>query len=285
MKQLVVDIKDGYAILALGGDCEPGYYKFDFDESQFGDANGDDAHSELGLMGLGGQPIADLYNKVEIIVLTVPLRFSMIKAVSIDLAAIETYGDEYLNWEASQQLPGELGEFRTGFYKLRSSFDRKNLKYLFYASTSDFIDVLSKFVLSEAGPELVIESEALGLFKVIDLASDRQGFCAAVSLEQNGAAVIITQDGDFIAGKFIAGDNISLGEEIMYYIMAHSSVDSRPKMLICGDLAYLANLGVIDWADTLELPETLGLSAKYGVSNPGEFVVAAGLNLRNVDQP
>jgi len=281
LKQLVVDIKDGYVILASGGDPEPGYYKLDFDEAQFGDATGDQSNSSLGMIGLGGEQIADLYNKVDKILLVVPLRFSLVKSVSVDLAAIELYGDEYLSWEALQQLPGELGEFATGFHKLRPSFDRKRLKYLFYASAKDFIDVLSKFVLSQTRLELKIESEAFGLLKVIELAPEKQGLCAALSLEQNGAAVVITQDGDFIAGKFIVGDNISLSEEIKYYIFAHSSADERPKLLICGDLAYLDNLGAIDWADILELPESLGLTTKAGVSDPSKFVVAAGLNIKN----
>jgi len=284
LKRLVVDIKDGYVILAIGGDSEPGLYKLDFDETQLGDATGDQSHASLGIIGLGGQQIADLYDKVDRIVLVVPMRFSLVKAVSVDMAAVELYGDEYLNWEALQQLPGELGEFETGFYRLRQSFDRKSLKFLFYASAKDFIDVLSKFVLSQAGLELKIESEAFSLLRVVNLASDRQGFCAAISLEQNGAAVVVTQDGDFIAGRFVIGDNISLGEEIKYYIIAHSSVDSRPKLLICGDLAYLDNLGAIDWADTLELPESLGLATKYGVSDPSKFVVAAGLNFKTNDQ-
>jgi hypothetical protein len=49
-------------------------------------------------------------------------------------------------------------------------------------------------------------------------------------------------------------------------------------------LAYLDNLGAIDWADILELPESLGLTMKEGISDPSKFVVAAGLNLRSDDR-
>jgi hypothetical protein len=211
--------------------------------------------------------------------LTIPMRFSLVKPVTIDKDAIERYGDDFLRWESTQQLPPELGEFATGFYRLRESFDHKTIQYLFYASAKEFTDVLSKFAGGEDYPEPIIESEAYGLLRVLNLASENHGFGAIVSLEQGGASVIAVSDGDFRAGRFIAGEGPGLGEEIMYYLIANAPESDIPKLLVCGDLKFLDQLGSTDWAEKLELPEQLGLSSGQAADDPDKFVAVAGLNL------
>ncbi|MCP4580883.1 MAG: hypothetical protein GY839_04650 [candidate division Zixibacteria bacterium] len=280
MKKLTIDIKDGYAALATGED----FIKVDFDESDFGETEGISSTS-TGLIDFGGQEVIDLYNKADQIALTIPMRFSLIRPVSVDMAAIERYGDEYLQWESRQQLPHELGEFITGFYRLRESFDQKSLQYLFYASSKDFVDVLSNFVSPGDRSDPIIESEAFGLLRVLNLASDNRGFGAIVSLEQGGASVVVAHDGDFRAGRFIAGDSPSLGEEIMYYIIAHGTENDRPRLLVCGDLGFMDHLGTTEWAEKLDLPDTIGLTTRQGVSDPSKFVTIAGLTLKSEKQP
>ena len=143
MKKLIVDIKDGYAAIAAGGDFDPQFLKIEFEEQDFvGEMGETRALNSLGLFKLGDDTVKGLYESAEHLALVLPMRFSLIKPISIDVPAIENLGDEFLAWEARQQLPDELGKFETGFYQLRKSFDNKTYKYMFYAASSDFVGVL-----------------------------------------------------------------------------------------------------------------------------------------------
>lgn len=272
-----MDIKDGYIILASGDNRHQAYLKIDVDETLLGGTDSSGSTGSTGIFKLGNEQAAAFYNSAEKLILTLPMRFSLIKPISIDLPAIEQLGDEFLKWEARQQLPDELGQFRTGFYKLRESFDRKSYKYLFYAASQDFSDVLANFVTAGSDKAPQIESEAFGLYNLANLASDGQGLITAVSLEHDGAAVVIVHDGDFVAGRFIAGNSPSLGEEIMYYTIAQASEDIRPRLLVCGDLDNLDHLGSISWAERVELPESLNLREGISENDKTKFAVAAGL--------
>ena len=279
MKKLIVDIKDGYAAIAAGGDFEAHYFKIEFEEKDFiGEMGETRALNSVGLFKLGDESSNQLYQDADQIALVLPMRFSLIKPISIDLPAIETLGDEFLRWEAKQQLPDELGAFETGFYKLRKSFDNRSYKYMFYASSSDFVNVLAKFVSSDDSKKPTMESEAYGLYNAINLASDGQGLGAAISLEHDGAAVVVAHDGDFISAKFIYGDSPALGEEIMYFVIANAPGDMQPNILICGDLDHLDHLGSISWANKLEASQAMGLGSGQSAVDPSIYIVAAGLN-------
>jgi hypothetical protein len=279
LKRLVIDIKDGYAAIAAGGEFEKQFFKIEFEEADFiGESGETRSLSSLGLFEIGEDEAKSLYEAADETVLVLPMRFSMVKPVSLEKAAVESMGDEILRWEAKQQLPDELGEFVTGFYKLRDSFDNKSYKYLFYASSKDFVDVLSKFVSSDPSKMPVVQSEAFGLYTAINLASDNQGLGAAISLEHDGAAVVVVHDGDFITGKFIYGDSPALGEEIMYYVVANMPEDTHPHVLICGDLSHVDCLGSLSWATRLYPPESMGLTPEKAANEPGIYIVAAGLN-------
>lgn len=277
MSKLVIDIKDGYVILVAGGDGPPEYLKIDIDESALSSTNATGSAAPVGLFDLGNQRASELYQAADQIILSLPMRFSLIKPLSIDIQALDQFGDEFLQWEAKRQLPDELGQFRTGFHRLRESFDRKTCKYVFYAAARDFVDTLSNFVSGELKKAPLLESEAFGLFNIAYAATQGQGLVAAVSLEQDGAAVVIAHDGDFITGRFIPGDSPALGEEIMYYAIAHSADDIRAQLIVCGDMDYLDHLGSLSWADRMELPDSLGLSAILSGQDKGRFAVAAGL--------
>lgn len=279
MNKLVIDIKDGYAAIAANFESGQSYYKIEFNESDFiGDSGDSKSLTSLGLFELADDNLRNLHSLSESTTLIVPIRFSMVKPVAIDKAGYDNLGDEFLTWEARQQLPEELGEFEEGFYKLRTSFDNKTYKFMFFASTKDFVDVLTKFVISDSSKKLNVKSEAIGLFNAVNLASDKKGLSAAISLEADGASVVIAHDGDFVAGKFIHGDNPTLGEEIMYYIFANSSGDIRPNVLICGDLDHIDHLGKLDWADRLQMPAEFGLQAADGIDEPMMYVAAAGVS-------
>jgi hypothetical protein len=284
LKKLIIDIKDGYAAIAAGGDFDPRFFKIEFEEQDFiGEMGETRALNSLGLFKLGDEAANKLYTDAEQLALVLPMRFSLIKPISIDLPAIEILGDEFLSWEARQQLPEELGTFETGFYKLRKSFDNKTFKYMFYAASSDFVEVLARFIGADDTRKPTVESEAYGLYKAINLASNGHGVGAAISLEHDGAAVVVAHDGDFVGAKFIYGDSPALGEEIMYYVIASAPDDTQPNILICGDSDHLDHLGSINWANRLDPSQTPGLTAGTNQIDQSIYIVAAGLNITSED--
>ena len=275
MKKLIIDIKDGYAIAAASGDSGQDFIKIDFDEIDF--TAEPDGSSPPGLFDFSSGHLTDFYNQADQIVLAVPIRFSLVKSIAISLAAVKKYGDDFLQWEARQQIPEELGKFITGLKKIGESFDGKFGKYLFYASPEDFIEVLMNFVAPDSKENLVLDSEAVGLFNALNLAADKSGFSAAISLEHDGASVVLSRDGEFLAGRFISGENPNLSDEIMFYIMGHAPDDTKPRVLICGDITQIRHFGSINWAEELKIPNSLDLVDKTGQGHPGAFVAAAGL--------
>ncbi len=284
MKKLVIDIKDGYAAIAANDESGLSYYKIEFEESDFVGESGDSKSlTSLGLFGLADENLRALHDQAEYTTLVVPMRFSMVKPLTIDKIGYDNLGGDFLAWEATQQLPDDLGDFETGFYKLRESYDSKSYKFMFYASTKDFIDVLAQFVASNSDKNLEIKSEAIGLFNAVNLASEGKGLAAAIAVEHDGASVVIAHDGDFVSGKFIPGDSPALGEEIMYYVIANSSGDIRPRVLLCGDLDHMDHLGKLDWADRLQMPAEFGLQAATGIDDPMMYVAAAGVNFLSDD--
>ena len=274
MKKLVIDIKNNYAVFAAGGDFKPEFGKIDFDEADFEDDTGTGK-----LLKIGGQKLRELYADAQQVVLTVPMRFSMVKAVEIDTEAIERLGDDFLRWEATQQIPEELGKFASGFSKLGESFDNRKIKYMFYVTPRDFIQVLIKFVAGPLGPRPVLNSEAIGLFNALNLVSDCRGFNAAVSLEHDGATVVLSCDGDFVSGKFITGEGSQLSNEIMYYVLGHTPEGVKPQLLLSGDLAQVNHLNEFSWAELLRVQDSFGIDLEPEFDNPELFVTAAGLNL------
>jgi hypothetical protein len=67
----------------------------------------------------------------------------------------------------------------------------------------------------------------------------------------------------------------------MYYIIAQAAEDASPKLLICGDLEFIDQLGSTEWAEKLVLPDSLGLATRQDIGDPGKFVTIAGLNLKS----
>ena len=279
MRKLAIDIKDGYAALAAGGDFEAEYIKIDFGETDFpGEDDSARPGPTINLFDIGQKHVLELCRNADRITLAAPMRFSLVKPVKVDMAAIELYDQEFLRWEARQQLPDEIGEFVAGFNKLRVDQKRGQIKYLFYAVPRDFIEVLLGFVTFDQNRRPVLESEATGLYNILNLATDGTGVNAAVSLEHDGASVVIVRDQDFLAGRFIGGGRAILADEIMYYIHGFASEESEPGLLICGDSAYLDQLGKVSWARILDLPGSMAKSAGE-VTDRRAFAAVAGLNL------
>lgn len=277
MNKLAIDIKDGYAVIAAGGDFEPEFIKIDFKESDFiGNSENDDSDMP-GLFDLGGEHAIKLYDEADEITLIVPMRFSLVKPVSISQAAIKTYGDEFLKWEAFQQLPEELGRFTFGFNKLAESYDSKVIKYMYYAVPSDFIEVLKDFAAPDSAKKISLDSEAMGQFNMINHITNSSSFCTAISLEHDGASIVISNNGDFLSGRFIGREKSNLADEIAFYIMGHASEGITPQALICGDLNQLDAIGKISWAEMLNVPESISKIKKPELVPTGVFAAVAGL--------
>jgi hypothetical protein len=268
LKQLAIDLKDEYAAIAAGGDFDPEYFKIEFGEGDFDDGDGT-AH----LLDIAGDRLRRLGQAADIVTLAIPMRYSLAKIIEIDSAGVAKFGDEFVRWEGLQQLPEELGDFRRGFYKLSDSFDKKKFKYFFYAVPEDFIARLEDFAALPDGKKLNLQSEATALFYSLNLAADFSGFDAAISLETEGASVVLSHDGDFIAGRFIKDFGGSLRDDIMYYVTGLSPEILKPQILVCGDLSLISKLGDLDWADILKL------DLRDGLDKPEQYATAAGLNL------
>jgi hypothetical protein len=266
LKKIAIDLKNDYAALVAGGDFILESFKIDFGQHDLTD-------SENRLFKMAGDHVKQLCDETDIISLAVPMRYSMIKLVDIDLSGIEKYGKEFLNWEASQQLPDELGNFSYGFHLLGKSFDGKKVKYLFWAAPQEFIDRLVDFIALPDNTKLKLNSEAMGLYMALDKITTSTGLTAAIFLEPDGASVVISHDGDFIGAKFIKDSGLGLKDELVYYIYGISSESLKPQVLICGNPDSQNHLGDLTWAERLDF-EKLDLP-----QNPEIFVTAFGLNL------
>ncbi|GEM_PF-2043588 len=277
MKKIAFDIKDGYAAIVTGGDLEPEFIMIGFDEADFADDSENESSVPKNLFALGDERLASLYSLADQALLAVPMRFSLVKSLSIDQAAVEKYGSDFLQWEAKQQLPDELGQFISGFSKLGESYDGLFGNYLYYAVPRDFIEGLLNFAVPDTEKKPALSSEALGLFNVINLAMNQNGFGAAISLEHDGASIALSHDGVFLGGRFIAGEKPTLGDEIKYYIMGHAPEDLRPNVLICGDMNKIDSIGAVTWAEILKIPDSLKTAVKSGKASPELFTAAAGL--------
>jgi hypothetical protein len=229
-----------------GKDMEPESMKIDFGQMDFSD----DSNR---LFNLGGDRFRELCYQVESINLIVPMQYSMIKLLEIDNAGLEKYGQDFIDWEASQQLPEELGKFRFGYNRLGPSFDQQRVKYLFWAAPENLIGRLIDFLGLPEGLGLVCQSEAMGLYLALNHCSEHQGFNAAMAIEQEGVSVVLSHDGDFIGAKYIGKSGQSLKDEIMYYVIGAGSDSLKPQILLCGDYTYKGNLGDLHWAEMLML--------------------------------
>jgi hypothetical protein len=277
LKKLAIDVKDNFAVVVAGGDFRSEFIKIEFNESDF--AGEDDRQDTMHpcLFDMGNDRIIQLYKEADQRIVSVPIRFSLVKPLSIDTVGIDKYGDDFLQWEATQQIPEDLGEFIFGFQKLRESFDGKIANYLYYASPRNFTDNLLNFASPDSEHKPALGSEAFGLLNIINSAAEREGLCAAISLEHDGVSVVLSRDGIFEGARFISAESVNIGEEIMYYILGQVPDDIAPRVLICGDLNQLELVGAMQWAEMLTIPDSLKPSIMSGVGGPGIFTTAAGL--------
>jgi hypothetical protein len=266
LKKLAIDLKDNYATVAAGGDFEAEYFMIDFPDFDSGKESSQ-------LLDIAGWRFQELCQQADQITLAVPMRYSLAKVIDIDSSGIAKYGDEFVRWEALQQLPGELGDFRSGFNRLGESFDKKKLKYFFYAVPEDFIGPLETFASLANGQKPILQSEAIALYHLLNQTTNYLGFNAAISLETEGAALVLSHDGDFMGGRHFKDTGGNLRDEVMYYIMGLCSEELKPQLLICGDLSQIHKLGDLTWAEILKFELINSLE------QPEQFATVAGLNL------
>lgn len=244
MKRLIVELKDTSAVIVSGGNIESAAMICDFGQLDF-----TDTHNRL--YNLAGERFQKQCSETESVFLIVPMQYSMVKLLEIDNAGLARFGYKFIEWEASQQLPEELGKFKFGFNRLGPSFDQQRVKYLFWAAPEDVISRLITFLGLPENVPITLQSEAMGLYSVLNHCTENQGFNAAVAVNLQGAAVVISHDGDFIGAKFINNDELTLKDEVMYYIIGAGSDSLKPQVLLCGDSANTPMLGPLEWADKL----------------------------------
>lgn len=246
MKRLVIELKDTSAIIVSGGGLESETMVHEFGQLDFSD-------SRNRLYNLAGERFQKLCAEADSVYLTIPMQYSMVKLIEIDNVGLERFGDKFIEWEAAQQLPEELGRFKFGFNRLGPSFDLQRVKYLLWAAPNDVVSRLADFLGLPDNIKVIPQSESMGLYAVLNYSTEKQGFDAAVVITQEGASVVIAHDGDFIGARFIANSELPLKDEIMYYIIGAGSESLRPQILICGDSSNENILGDMDWADRIYL--------------------------------
>jgi hypothetical protein len=241
---------DTFAVVMTAGEMEPESFIFDFGQLDF---------TERGsrLFSIAGERFRSLCDQVESVDLVVPMQYSMVKLIEVDNAGLERYGQSFVEWEAAQQLPAEFGKFRFGFNRLGPSFDQRRVKYLFWAAPENIIGRLIDFLGLPENVDLVCQSEAMGLYLALNYSSERQGFNSAISIIQEGASIVISHDGDFIAAKFIPSSAQALKDEAMYYIIGAGSESLKPQILICGNSSLKADLGDMEWAEMLRIESSI----------------------------
>jgi len=278
LKKLIIDIKDGYAAIAGSDDENVRYYKIDFSEDDFASKPENDMPIQT-IIDFCNTELVDFISQAEDIVLSVPIRFSLIKTIALDLKGIEKYGDSFLSWESAMQLPDDLGSFIHGFDKLGENYDSSFHNYLYYASPEEMISVLRDFVQPESAARLTMASEAQGLYQFLNSAHADAGFYSAVSIEHDGAAIINTLDGMFLSGKFIKSDNKRILDEIMYYIMPHCPDSLQPHLMICGDPGNIDLSSLQNWADVIKVTDDNYKSSQPDFTNHGVYNAVSGLLL------
>jgi len=244
LKRLIIELHDTSAVIVSGGSLESAAMICDFGQLDFADARNR-------LYNLAGEHFQRLCSEAESVYIIVPMQYSMVKLLEIDNAGLAQFGDKFIQWEASQQLPDEFGKFKFGFNRLGLSFDQQRVKYLFWAAPEDVISRLIAFLGLPEDIPVVLQSEAMGLYSVLNYCTQKQGFNAAVAVSPQGAAVVVSHDGDFIGARFINNDGLLLKDEVMYYIVGAGSDSLKPQVVICGDSANIPMLGQMEWAEKL----------------------------------
>jgi len=280
LKKLIIDIKDGYAAIAGKDDENIGYYKIDFSEDDF-IAEPENEAETPSIIDFCDSELADFIIQADEIVLSVPIRFSLIKSIALDLKGLEKYGDTFKNWESSMQLPEDLGSFIHGFDKLGESYDSNFGNYFYFASPEEMIEVLKDFVQPKSTASLKMASEAIGLYRFLNSSNFNSGFCAAVSIEHDGAAIINTLDGMFLSGKFIKSDSQRMLDEIMYYVMPHCPDSLQPQLMICGDAGNIDLSSLQSWAHIVKSTNDNYQSTQPNFVDHGIYNAVSGLLLYN----
>lgn len=270
MKNLAIDIKDGYAVVASARDEKRSFVRIDLQNVNLS------SPGSTTLFEVTRGDMADLYDQVEEITLAVPVRISLVKSISIDRAAVAELDNEYLQWEGQQQIPGETGRFISGFRKLGESFDDRLVKFLYYAAPRDLVEALLSFVKAPSGKSPVLQSEAAGLLRALNLAAHEHGFAAAISLEHDGATVVLAHDGDFLGSRFISGQTRNFGDEVYYYVLGNAPENVRPRILLCGDVSRTAPIHqILSSSETLDIPDNF--LAESSADSRAAYVMVAGL--------
>jgi hypothetical protein len=244
LKKLIIELKDTSAVILTGGNLDSETIIYEFGQLDFAD-------DRNRLFNLAGDRFQKLCAEIESVILIVPMQYSMVKLLEIDNAGLNSFGEKFIEWEASLQLPDELGKFKYGFNRLGPSFDQQRIKYLFWAAPENVIGRLVDFLGLPAHIQVTLESESMGLYSVLNFSADKQGFNAAVAAGVDGVSIVISHDGDFVGARFIGNGELSLKDEVMYYIIGAGSESLRPQILYCGDSANKPMLGELEWADKI----------------------------------
>ncbi len=221
------------------------------------------------LLGPGN---SELYERSDIVLLSLPMRHSLNRTVNIDKLGEQRFGSEFIDWLAEQQLPSELGNFARGFVKLRESFDNRKSKNLFFALSADIYDSFKNLAAADETKKTIIYPQAIALYGILKLAGPSGGLSAVVFLEKSGAAVVVVRDNDFKAARYFSYTGPDFADECMYYITGQAIEGERPALLLGGDLSFGGRLGSLDWSDKIEVSQTFH-------SIPPECYTAAGLCL------
>lgn len=184
----------------------------------------------------------DMKLKGENISVSLPAEHAIVKVFEAD--PLEEDYDEFLSWELSQQIVGNLEDYVYDYERLNIPGENESNKFFLTAYRKSAVDKVSQLIKSKKQHPLVVEPDAFSLINIFEL-NYRDNLADPALLvysEVGNIKVILTKNGHFIdmQSKIIPEDG-SWGEELKvlcdHILSVNNSVVQQGtlKVLYSGD--------------------------------------------------
>lgn len=140
----------------------------------------------------------DLKFKGENVSASLPAEFAIIKTFEAD--PLEDDYDEFLSWELSQQIVGNLEDYVFDYESLNLPGENDSHKFFLTAYRKETVDKVSSLLKSKKQHPVVIEPDAFSLINIFELNYPEilPDPTLLVFSEVDNIRVILTKDGNYI---------------------------------------------------------------------------------------
>ncbi len=140
----------------------------------------------------------DLKLKGENVSVSLPAEFAIIKTFEAD--PLEDDHDEFLSWELSQQIVGNLEDYVFDYESLKVPGESESNKFFLTAYRKDTVDKVSALLKSKKQHPVVIEPDAFSLINIFELNYSEllPDPSLLIFSEADNIKVIIAKDGHYI---------------------------------------------------------------------------------------